>query len=74
MEQRYRWPWVEAQVEQSIERWKLCALPSIPHSTRFSIKEQRVHEKAYDEACVPSSARPGAHHATERTAFRRSSE
>ena len=49
MEQRYCWDWVEAQVERSIKLWNLCPMPSIPASIRYSVKEQRTHEKAYDD-------------------------
>ncbi|MGA2050115.1 MAG: hypothetical protein ABSG96_20635 [Terracidiphilus sp.] len=68
MEQRYRWPWVEAQVEQSIGRWELCALSSIPPSVRYSSKEQQVHEKAYDEGlrAVEREARRAPRNAADR--------
>jgi hypothetical protein len=49
MEQRYSWPWIEAQVEQTTEEWNRCALPSLPPSVCYSRKEQQQHEKAYDE-------------------------
>jgi hypothetical protein len=49
MEDHFSWAWVEAQAAQSIAAWKACAarsLPALPRSTR---KEQRAHEKAYDQ-------------------------
>ena len=49
MEQRYSWAWVEAQVAQTIEVWRGCALPYLPTLERYTRKEQRKHEKAYDE-------------------------
>src|ERR1700677_1200193 len=49
MEQRYGWLWVEARVVETMEEWNRCALPSLPSSVRYSPKEQRIHEKAYDE-------------------------
>jgi hypothetical protein len=49
MEEHFSWAWVEAQAAQSSAAWKACAqrsLPALPRSTR---KEQRAHEKAYDQ-------------------------
>jgi hypothetical protein len=49
MEQRYSWSWVEAQVGHTIEEWNCCAQPTLPPTNRYSAKEQRLHERAYDE-------------------------
>ena len=49
MEQRYPWSWIEAQVTETIVEWNRCALPSLPPSVRFTKREQRAHEKAYDQ-------------------------
>jgi hypothetical protein len=59
MEQTYSWPWVQAQVTQTIERWHRCALPVLPPSARYTPREQRSHEKAYDKGlrAVQSEAR-----------------
>jgi len=65
MEQRYSWSRVEAQVAQAIETWEGCALPFIPLSTRYSARQQRAREKAYDKGlrsvqreacCAPRNA------------------
>lgn len=50
MEQQYRWSWVEARVEESIEVWNDCAAHSLPASPRYTVKEQRKREEAYDKA------------------------
>ncbi|MGO9337113.1 MAG: hypothetical protein ACLPH3_24550 [Terracidiphilus sp.] len=49
MEQRYPWSWVEAQVTETIDEWYRCAQSFFPPSVRCTSKEQRTHEKAYDE-------------------------
>lgn len=72
MEQRYSWPWVEAQVAQTMDEWNHCALPSLPSSVRYSPKEQRRHEKAYDEGlrAVQREARRGPRTPSERFAVK----
>jgi hypothetical protein len=50
MEQLYSWPWVEAQVAQTLDAWKACAARAAPAGPRYSLKEQRKRENAYDEA------------------------
>ena len=49
MEHRYGWTWVEAQAAQTIEVWNRCALRGIPLSPRYTAREQRKHQKAYDK-------------------------
>ncbi len=49
MEQRYSWSWVEARVGESIELWNDCAGRLLPPSPRYTRKEQRNREGAYDE-------------------------
>ena len=49
MEQRYGWTWVEAQSTQTINVWNSCARRGIPLSPRFTVREQRTHEKSYDQ-------------------------
>jgi hypothetical protein len=49
MEQNYNPAWIEAQVEESIEAWNGCALRFPPSLPRYSLIEQRAHEKAYDQ-------------------------
>ncbi|MGA2350560.1 MAG: hypothetical protein ABSF70_09035 [Terracidiphilus sp.] len=49
MNDHYSWAWVEAQVAESVEAWKLCADHSLPALPRYIQKEQRRHEKAYDQ-------------------------
>ena len=48
MEQRYSWSWVEKQVAQSADVWKVCAGRPLPPIPRFATREQRKREKAYD--------------------------
>lgn len=50
MQQLYSWPWVEAQVAQTVEVWSGSAVPSIPDGPRYDAQEQQKREKAYDEA------------------------
>jgi hypothetical protein len=66
MEPQYSWSWVEARVGESIEVWNDCAARSLPLSPRYTLKEQRKHEEAYDKAlgAVQREARR-----TERTTF-----
>jgi hypothetical protein len=49
MEHRYSWSWIEGEVEQAAELWRVCALPFLPPSVRYTTREQRAHEKAYDK-------------------------
>src|ERR1039458_3568107 len=49
MEEHFSWAWVEAQAAQSIAAWKTCAARSLPALPRSTLKEQRAHEKAYDQ-------------------------
>lgn len=49
MEELYNWPWVEAQVTQTIEVWNRCAAPPMQPGPQYSHREQRKREKAYDE-------------------------
>ena len=49
MEQLYSWSWVEDQVNWTADRWNRCAARSIPPIPRFTPREQRRREKAYDE-------------------------
>jgi hypothetical protein len=46
----YGWPWMEAQVEQTVELWHESAAASTRNARRYSHREQEEHEKAYDEA------------------------
>jgi len=49
MELRYSWPWVEAQVGDTIQGWNRCSTDSVPPLPRFTPHEQRTREKAYDQ-------------------------
>jgi hypothetical protein len=49
MEQRFSRSWVEERVEECIELWEACALCSMPLSPRYTRKEQRKREEAYDQ-------------------------
>jgi hypothetical protein len=49
MKEDYSWAWIEAQGAQSAEVWKACAQPTLPELPRYSPKEQRGREKAYDQ-------------------------
>jgi hypothetical protein len=49
MEEHFSWAWVEAQAAQSIAAWKTCAARSLPALPCRTPKEQRAHEKAYDQ-------------------------
>jgi hypothetical protein len=48
MRQLYSWPWVEAQVAQTIEIWKAGAQLSAHGGPRFSPTQQQEREQAYD--------------------------
>src|ERR1035441_385867 len=49
MEDHFSWAWVEAQAAQSIAAWKTCAQRSLPALPCSTPKEQRAHEKAYEQ-------------------------
>jgi hypothetical protein len=49
MERRYSWPWVEAQVGDTIQAWEGCSTDSVPPLERYTPREQRTREKAYDQ-------------------------
>ena len=63
METNYTPGWVQAQVARTIAEWDRCALPLLPASVRYTVKEQRIHEKAYDQGlrAVQCEARRAAH-------------
>ncbi len=71
MEQSYPWSWVETQVAETIAEWNRCALPSLPPSIRYASREQRAHEKAYDEGlrAVQREGRRVPRNAAERLAM-----
>jgi hypothetical protein len=50
MEHRYSWSWIEAQVAQAAGAWNGCAGRLLPAGPRFSLREQRKRERAYDQA------------------------
>jgi hypothetical protein len=50
MARLYSWPWVEAQVAQTIEVWNDGAARSALGGPQYCAKEQRKREKAYDDA------------------------
>lgn len=53
MTRLHSWPWVESQVARSIADWHACASRPLPLGTRYSPREQRKRERAYD-ACFRS--------------------
>ena len=68
MEQRYGWAWVEAQVAQTIDVWNCCARQGVPLSPRYTVREQRSHQKAYDQGlrAVQREAKRAPRNAIER--------
>ena len=50
MKQIYSWPWVQAQVAQTVEVWSGSAAQSNQCARQYTPKEQRKREKAYDQA------------------------
>ena len=52
MQQLYSWPWVEAQVAQTIQVWRQGAQPTPQNGPRYSPKEQQQREQAYDEGLL----------------------
>jgi hypothetical protein len=49
MQNRYNWPWVEAQVARTLETWNGCAGQRPFGMPAYSRKEQQEREKEYDE-------------------------
>jgi hypothetical protein len=49
MHQLYSWPWVEAQVAQTIDVWNGSVARSAQGGRHYSLKEQQRREKAYDQ-------------------------
>lgn len=49
MRELYSWAWVEEQVAETIVVWNDCARRPWQGSPRFTPREQRKREKAYDE-------------------------
>lgn len=49
MQERFDWPWVEAQVAQTIEVWNGCAARPAQGGPRYCAAEQARREQAYDE-------------------------
>jgi hypothetical protein len=49
MKESYSWAWIEAQVAQTAETWNACAESPLPKLQRYTGKEQRGREKAYDK-------------------------
>jgi hypothetical protein len=68
MEQHYAWPWVEAQVAHTTEIWQGCAQHGFPALPRYTVREQRKHEKSYDQGlrAVQQEARRAARTPAER--------
>jgi hypothetical protein len=50
MEQRYNWPWIEAQTSQAIGIWNDSVSPRISPGPRYTPCDQRKREQAYDHA------------------------
>lgn len=48
MRESYSWPWVQAQVGQSVDLWNRSAASSALGGPRYSPKEQQARETAYD--------------------------
>ncbi len=49
MLQLYSWPWVDAQVAQTIEIWNGSVALLAQGGQRYSLQEQQKREKAYDQ-------------------------
>lgn len=49
MRKLYGWPWVDAQVSQTIEVWNSSAQLPLQQAPRYSAMEQQQRERAYDE-------------------------
>jgi hypothetical protein len=50
MEQSFSWPWVEAQVADTIALWHSCSNRQPQPGPTYSRQDQRRREKAYDRA------------------------
>ncbi|HEY1809854.1 MAG TPA: hypothetical protein VGG42_14915 [Acidobacteriaceae bacterium] len=46
----YGWEWVEAEVERTAAEWEACAAARAPEARRYSAREHRERERAYDRA------------------------
>ena len=49
MKEDYSWAWIEAQGLQTAEAWKACVSDALPDLPRYTPKEQRGREQAYDQ-------------------------
>jgi hypothetical protein len=49
MKHDYSQAWVEAKTAETMEQWSLCAATALPAGTKYTAKEHRAHEKAYDK-------------------------
>jgi hypothetical protein len=49
MKHGYSQAWVEAKTAETMEQWSLCAATALPAGTKYTAKEHRAHEKAYDK-------------------------
>jgi hypothetical protein len=49
MKRGYSQAWVEAKTAETMAQWSLCAATALPAGTRYTAKEHRAHEKAYDK-------------------------
>ena len=49
MNRLYSWAWVEAQVAETAAAWNGCSGGQVPDAPRYSPREQRRREQAYDE-------------------------
>ena len=50
MTESFSWPWVEAQVSETIEAWEACADLPLPTRPQFTLDQWSDRETAYDEA------------------------
>jgi hypothetical protein len=50
MPETYSWPWIEAQVAQTIELWQRSGAQPAALARQYRAVEQKQREKAYDEA------------------------
>src|SRR5690242_18770018 len=46
----YDWPWVEAQVERTVENWHQSAGVWEPEARPYSAEEQLTNERTHDES------------------------
>lgn len=49
MQNRYNWPWVQAQVARTVEMWNGCAGQRPLGGLQYTRSDQRQREKAYDQ-------------------------